>query len=141
LGQLGQGPQRLVDQLRTAYERWHIAGGNRLATATTAAALAQALNGADGVQTVEVLASLDPPTSPTALGLSLTTAGAVADALAHTNWQLLELAGEGIGSEIVALLQADEIARPYADERRSLEQAATTWLQRHRPPTLVAETT
>jgi hypothetical protein len=131
---LGDGPKRLVDQLDNAYRRYGLDAGGRHSTAGTAAELIRSLQGADGLRAAEVLASLDPPTSATALGLSLTTAGAVADALAHTNWSLLDLAKDGVGAQVVALLQADEIAERYADGRRKLEQAATDWLRTSRSP-------
>lgn len=130
---LGDGPRRLVEQLDNAYRRLGLGSGDRQRTAGTALELVRSLQGADGLRAVEVLASLDPPTSPTALGLSLTTAGAVADALTHTNWSLLELAKDGVGDRVAGLLQADEIAERYAEGRQQLEQAATDWLRANRP--------
>lgn len=136
VSQLGDGPKRLADELADAYRRWGLAGGDRQHTAATGVELVRSLQGADGLRAVEVLASLDPPTSSTALGLSLTTAGAVADGLRHTNWQLLELAREGVHDTVAGLLRADEIAQRYTKGRRTAEQMATDWLRRHQssPP-------
>lgn len=131
--QYGDAPARLVEALRDGYQRWGITDGDRLATATTASELIRSLQGADGLRTVEVLAAIDPPTSLTALGRSLTTAGAVADALGHTNWKLLNMAREGVGDSVVALLRDDEVASSYTEERRRLEDQATAWLERTHP--------
>ena len=44
----------------------------------------------------------------------LTTAGAVADALGHTNWKLLNMAREGVVTAS-SLLRDDEVASSYTE--------------------------
>jgi hypothetical protein len=132
---LAEGARLLVDQLEAAYRRRRLDDGHRLATAQASLSLVDRLRSADGPGVVDALVTLTPPTSIEAIGTSLANAHTVAAALADTNWELFELAGDSVRVRVDDLLRADELAFRYDTDRRSLESEATRALRPAQGPT------
>jgi hypothetical protein len=133
--QFGQPAARLVHEVEAAYRRTGLTDGHRLATARSVVDLVNSLtSGHDGRALVSTLVGLTPPTSLQAVGRSMKSAADVAGQLAATNWALLQLADEKVGTELRAVLEAEELSQAYGATRSRLESEATRWLGERTPP-------
>ncbi len=144
LEELGPAASRLPAALGQRLAAWGLeAEPPRLTTATSGEQLVSQLSGQVGpALLIRRLASFEPATSATALGRSLKTASATTAALAATaNWTLIEHAAKrrdqpeqaaAVGrllTDLVQVLEADELNTPLAAAIEKLIEAATTILK------------
>jgi len=124
----------LTDQLRALGLS---ASGHRLANASLAAQLLEALQTQEGPALVDALAGIKPVTSLQALARSIVAATRVSHAIADNNWALLETVwggGEGVRIKraVADALAADELVTSLADALKQAQADATRLIQR--PP-------
>ncbi|MBK1724011.1 DUF6079 family protein [Thiocystis violacea] len=116
------------------------ASGHRLANASLAVQLLEALQGQEGPALVNALANMTAVTSLPALSRSIVAATRVSHAIADNNWALLEAVwGDGEGARIkravADALAADELVTSLADALKQAQADATRLIQR--PPVVV----
>ena len=102
----------------------------RVRTARTASRLLNALGAAaKNMERLDALVDADLSPSPEAIGASIKSAGPAAGTIRVVDLQIIAAAlarseGAGLRDELVALLDADELARPMAPALRELYQQA-----------------
>lgn len=132
---------RYVEQLKRRLEEYGAADPvpDRLRTARAAHALAVALATAKRGAVVETLARAEVATSPTAMGVALKQAGALAGALSNARWELLHgdqglaepyaARAQAVADKVVEALKHDEHATALAGVLREAEGKMVTLLQ------------
>ena len=114
----------------------------RLATARRAEQLVAALSReSDDTTLIDVLASMDLPAEPQAIGRSLTSASTVTLALSGAQWEILTSLdrlpsgqGESVLASLRAALAAEELHVPVAPALAAAGKAALELIVANRPP-------
>ncbi|PRY37177.1 hypothetical protein LY71_12442 [Geodermatophilus tzadiensis] len=143
-GDLSGFAAALIQQLGDAYGRLGLPDSSgRLATAREADSLLAQLRGSgDRVRLVQVLAGFGDSARDAALSRSLSSAPSIAGALSQYRWTLLQplLDAEATDPSATTALRGlrealghDEIVSGLQPVLRAAEEAAVTWLARHRP--------
>jgi hypothetical protein len=139
-GQRVQGVRDLVPALEAAFARLGVDSASpRLRSARAAMELVEELRRRPD-HAADVLAGIDLPTTPAALGTSIGQSAVVADELARTNWDLLRAVADldapwaedaaAITGRLAEALAADELTTALRARLQDAARAATELLAR-----------